>query len=84
MPCVMEIDAATKKATLWFQKGGQVVTSKIVGSAQVGFDAGGVMVNAVLPNAFASTSLSGLPYATKEDREHVHQVLTAHNIRSGG
>jgi hypothetical protein len=80
----MEVDSATKQATLWFQKGGQVTTTKVIGSARVGFDAGGVMVNAILPNAFASTSLSGLPYVTNEDREHVHQVLTAHNIRSGG
>lgn len=84
MPCVMEIDPTTKKGTLWFHKGAQVVTSKTVGSAVVGFDSGGIMVSAVVPNAFASTNLTSLPYETKEDHDHVHQVLGQHNIKSGG
>ena len=82
MPAI-EVDANTSKGTIWFHKGGQIVTSKIVGSAVVGFDSGGIMVNAVVPNAFASTNLTGLPYERKEDQDHVHQLLGQHGIKSG-
>ena len=83
MPCQFELDYDSGKGTLWFAKGAQIATTKVISGNTVGFDAGGVMVNAVFPNARGTMNLANLPFAPG-DHEHVIQVMTHHNIKTGG
>jgi hypothetical protein len=83
VPCEFSLDQATGKGQLDFHKGAQIVTSKLIGSVNVGFDSGGVMVQAVFPNARGTMNLNGLPFELG-DHEHVLQVMKHHNIGTGG
>ena len=84
MPCQFEHDVATNKGTIWFKKGAQIVTTKSISGATVGFDSGGVMVNAIFPNVNTAMSLAGLPFATADDKFQVINVLNQHNRKTGG
>jgi hypothetical protein len=83
MPCVFSVDRNTGKGTLEFHKGAQIVTSKLIGSVNVGFDSGGIMVQAVFPNVLATMNLNSLPFE-QGDHEHVVQMMKHHNVSTGG